>query len=182
MSNGNVVGLVQFEGDYSSKFKYERWCAKKKRRRGFEPVVMEHLKSFNNVEDVVLPLRGSSKSAGYDFFALEIIVIEPGNTYFFWSDIKAYMQDNEVLKLYPRSSTGIKKSVRISNTVGIIDKDFYNNSKNNGNIGISLYNFGKTPAVWEKGEGVIQGIFEPFLESDNCNSEYERSGGIGSTN
>ena len=156
---------------------------KSRRIRGFEPVTLQHLKSYANPENVILPLRGSSKSAGYDIFALGDIAILPGEYYFFWSDIKAYMQEGEVLKIYPRSSTGIKKNVRIKNTVGVIDMDYYQNAKNDGNIGISLHNFdSNVTAKWKRGEGVVQVVFEPFLESDNCNTDNTRIGGIGSTN
>jgi dUTP pyrophosphatase len=153
-----------------------------KKIRGFETVNEGYLKTFKNVKDVIMPLRTSKKSAGYDFFAFEDFEILPETSYFFWTDIKAYMLDDEVLKLYPRSSIGIKKDIKIKNTVGIIDSDYYSNIKNDGNIGIILYNFGLKTRYFKKRDGVIQGIFEKYLKSDNCNSEEERKGGIGSTN
>jgi dUTP pyrophosphatase len=61
--------------------------------------------------------------------------------------------------------------------------DYYSNPKNDGNIGISLHNFDNSiTAKWKKGEGMVQVVFELFLESDNCNSNKNREGGIGSTN
>jgi len=151
------------------------------RIRGFEVVDKDHLKTFKNQKDVIIPLKGSKNSAGYDFFASEDFKIEPNEYYFFWTDIKSYMLDDEVLKIYPRASS-MKKNIRLKNTVGIVDSDYYNNIKNNGNIGVSLHNFGKETMHFKKGEGLVQGIFEKYLESDNCNTEEERKGGIGSTN
>ena len=46
----------------------------------------------------------------------------------------------KVLQIYPRSSYGFKYKMSLSNTVGIIDKDYYNNPKNEGHIIISCTN------------------------------------------
>jgi len=158
--------------------KYER-CFEKV--RGFEVVNVDHLKSHNKQEDVVLPLRGSKYSAGYDFIIPVSTIIDPWETFFFWTDVKAYMQPDEFLSLYIRSSIGIKKGLILSNITGIIDYDYiFGNT--NGNIGVSLRNISGDFAILEKGERVAQGIFQKYLESDNCNSESDRKGGIGSTN
>jgi len=149
--------------------------------RGFEPVNKEFLKSYDSCEDVIMPLRGTSKSAGYDFHLPNNIVIPAGESYLCWSDVKAYMLEGEVLEIYPRSSIAIKKSIIIKNTVGIVDADYYSNIKNDGNIGLFLHNFGKFDQRFEKGEAIAQAIFKVFLVSDNCNSKVERIGGVGST-
>jgi dUTP pyrophosphatase len=91
------------------------------------------------------------------------------------------MQPDEFLSLYIRSSIGIKKGLILSNITGIIDYDYiFGNT--NGNIGVSLRNISGDFVILEKGERVAQGIFQKYLESDNCNSESDRKGGIGSTN
>jgi hypothetical protein len=54
--------------------KYEK-CFE--RIRGFEVVNVDHLKSHNKQEDVVLPLRGSKYSAGYDFIIPVSTIIDP---------------------------------------------------------------------------------------------------------
>lgn len=46
----------------------------------------------------------------------------------------------KVLQMYPRSSYGFKYKMTLSNTVGIIDRDYYNNPKNEGHILISCRN------------------------------------------
>lgn len=149
--------------------------------RGFEVVAENHLKSHEKQEQVALPLRGTAKSAGYDVFLPETIEVMPNDGVLVWTDIKAYMQEGEVLEIYPRSSTGVKRNIRIKNTVGIIDCDYYSNPKNDGNIGVFLWNFGQKVQVFEKGEAVAQVIFKPFLVADNCNTDVIREGGIGST-
>ncbi len=146
--------------------------------RGFEIVKREFVEGGNSV---YMPERGTKTSAGYDFFATEELVIGPKCSHLVWTNIKAYMLPDEVLEIYPRSSIGIKKGLMLKNTVGIVDSDYYSNPKNDGNIGIVLYNFENTTCRIKEGEGIAQGIFKKFLESDNCNTDDERSGGIGST-
>lgn len=150
--------------------------------RGFEPVVEKHLKCNTDVNNIIWPLRGTSTSAGYDFFAPCDFFIKPKEGVLLWTDVKAYMQSDEVLELYPRSSVGIKRNISLKNTVGIIDSDYYSNESNDGNIGMFLWNYGTETQFFERGEAIIQGIFKKFLESDNCNSDTTRLGGIGSTN
>jgi dUTP pyrophosphatase len=146
--------------------------------RGFEFVDNK----FKKGDDGQLPLRATKTSAGYDFYSNETVKIVPLRKHVFWTNVKAYMQPNEVLQLYVRSSIGIKKGLVLANGTGIIDADYYSNKDNDGNIGICLFNSSDCLVTIEKGERIAQGIFLPFLVADNCNSENERNGGIGSTN
>jgi dUTP pyrophosphatase len=147
--------------------------------RGFKKVSDEHRK-FKNAE-INLPKRGTKNSAGYDFFSNENIELLPNQKHLFWTDVKSYMQDDEVLKIYVRSSIGIKKGLILANTVGIIDSDYYENSSNNGNIGICLYNNSLEKQNIEKGEKIAQGIFTKYLITDDDDNQIERTGGIGHT-
>ena len=152
---------------------------KHSRQRGFERVDEKHQKLISGF---VMPLRGTQFSAGYDFFLPREIILKPLTHFLIWTDVKAYMLDDEVLEMHIRSSTAIKHDVRIKNVVGIIDSDYYSNEKNDGNIGICLYNFGEKDYYQEKGTGIVQGIFKKYLVADNCNSDNKRIGGTGSTN
>lgn len=86
--------------------------------RGFE-IVREDARKFKN--KIQLPTRGSKDSAGYDFYSNENFIIKPGESHVFWTDVKAYMQPGEVLKVFVRSSIGIKKGLVLANGTGIID-------------------------------------------------------------
>lgn len=148
--------------------------------RGFE-VVRPAFMCWPEVE-TILPRRGTKQSAGYDFFSKEDAVIMPGQVYEFPMDVKAYMQSDEVLKLYPRSSIGIRMNCMIANTVPIIDADFYGNATNDGNITIFLRNISKHPVTINRGDRIAQGIFEKYLIADNDPDDLpERAGGLGST-
>ena len=147
--------------------------------RGFK-VVSDEFRKHPNVE-IQLPTRGSKISAGYDFYLPCDLILQPGEKTCVWSDVKAYMQEGEVLMLHVRSSIGIKKGLMLSNITGVIDADYYNNPNNNGNIGIALYNYSNETVELKRGERICQGVFIPFLVADNGNTDKERVGGIGST-
>ncbi|MCF7924995.1 MAG: dUTP diphosphatase [Candidatus Izimaplasma sp.] len=144
--------------------------------RGFEKAKQyEHL-TFE------LPKRSTKHSAGYDIALIEAVTIQPGEIALGVTGIKAYMQNDEVLKLYPRSSLPKRYHLTIPNNVGIIDKDYYSNSDNDGAIFVSLYNFGKDSVTVKKGERVAQGIFQKYLVSpEESDVITTRNGGFGST-
>ena len=135
---------------------------------------------------VILPTRSTEGSAGYDIRALtplkKPVEIKPLETYVFDTGIKACMEKDEVLKIYIRSSVGIKKHLILSNAVGIIDADYYSNPKNDGHIMLSVTNISTTIQVIENNERIAQGIFMKYLITDDDNVTEERVGGIGSTN
>lgn len=147
-----------------------------KPERGFEKVKKTNL----NQEDIILPKRSTVFSAGYDFYSPVDCVIGSGEQKCIPSGVKAYMLSDEVLKIYPRSSMGVKKHLILPNTVGIIDSDYYNNSSNEGHIMLFLYNYDNEPHIIHKGDKVAQGIFQKFLVSDDAPVD-SRDGGIGST-
>ena len=133
--------------------------------------------------DINLPKRGTKFSAGYDIESAEDVVINPKEVVVVKTGVKAYMGENEVLQIYPRSSLGFKKHLMLANTVGIIDSDYFENEKNDGQIMVGLYNYGNEVQVINKHERIAQGIFTKYLV---CDDEEEintiRKGGIGSTN
>ena len=103
-----------------------------------------------------LPKRSTSNSAGYDFICPERVEIPPyklgDNPVLVKTGVKAYMQNDEVLMLYNRSSNPKKKKLVIPNSVGVIDADYYGNSDNDGEIGFTFYNLSNEVVVIEKGE------------------------------
>ena len=147
--------------------------------RGFECVVEEMRKG---TMDYILPVRATSRSACYDLASPITVTIEPHSSALIWLNIKSYMAEDEVLKLYVRSSIGIKKGLMLKNTVGIIDADYYSNESNDGNIGVCLFNMNDEAVVIEKNERIAQAMFQKYLVADNdvCLSDI-RVGGIGST-
>lgn len=147
--------------------------------RGFEFVKEGMLKDVTETSVLKLPARGTSRSAGYDFVTPNRLVIPAHGSAFFWTNIKAWMQPDEVLYIHIRSSIG-NKGLRIKNTLGVIDADYYGNPSNDGNIGIGLVNTTDEEIILEAGERVAQGVFHQFLTCGD-EPESERTGGYGST-
>jgi dUTP pyrophosphatase len=116
----------------------------------------------------------------YDFYANANYTVKPNEIVKIWSDVKAYMGDDECLILNVRSSMGGK--FMLANSQGWIDSDFYGNESNDGNIGIFLKNISNETLEIKRGDRIAQGAFFNFLVADNGNTDNERKGGWGSTN
>lgn len=147
--------------------------------RGFEIA-----KGFENGK-INLPVRKTKYSAGYDIEAAEDTIVpsfKKGNApTLIKTGLKAYMQNDEYLMLCNRSSNPKKKGLILANSVGIIDKDYYGNSDNDGHIMFAFYNIKDEDVEIKKGEAIGQAIFQKFLVVDNDNADGEREGGFGST-
>ena len=149
------------------------------RLRGFEIA-----KGFED-KGINLPIRKTRYSAGYDIEAAEDVIIpsfkKGMNPTLVKTGIKAYMQDDEVLLLYNRSSNPKKKGLIVANSVGVIDKDYYGNPDNDGHIMFAFYNIKEEDITIKKGEAIGQAIFQKYLVTDDDNAQGERLGGFGST-
>lgn len=151
--------------------------------RRFEPVIGAH--------DIVMPKRSTAHSAGYDFYAKEDTIIQPSATIkdgklslsptLVKTGVKAYMQPDEVLLLFDRSSAPKKLGLVLANSVGVVDADYYGNESNDGEIGFLFYNMKAEPVVIHKGDKIGQGMFILYLITDDDNASGIRTGGIGST-
>lgn len=138
--------------------------------------------SNGNYEDILLPKRSTKNSAGYDFYSLYDFTIKSNEIVKIPTGIKVCMNENEFLGIFIRSSLGFKYNIRMCNQVGIIDADYYNNKDNEGHIFVCLQNHGDKDFVIKKGDRFVQGIFMPFLITDDDSTTSRRIGGIGSTN
>ena len=149
--------------------------------RGFQKVSRFYRKNGVN-SFAQLPTRADKKSAGYDFYLPCDITLKPHETKLVFTDIKAYMRDDEVLMLFIRSSVGVKLGVTLANGTGIIDASYYNNLDNDGNIGIALYNNSIKTVELKGGDRIAQGIFMKYLVASNEDIlNASRQGGFGSS-
>ena len=113
--------------------------------------------------DLLKPVRGTDCSAMDSYIKLEMD-----------SDVVAYM--------HIRSSMGIKRYVRLMNSVGVIDADFKDPIK------VPLRMFGGYNEHIRAGEKIAQIVFHKWLMTDedledkkNGKKGNKRTGGIGST-
>ena len=131
-------------------------------------------------EDIILPKRATTGSAGYDFFAPEEFSLLPNETVKIATGVRVKIDAGWVLKIYPRSSLGFKYRLNLDNTVGIIDSDYYY-ADNQGHIFIKMTNCGNSPLTVEKGKAFAQGIFLEYGITVDDECDGVRTGGLGST-
>ena len=134
-------------------------------------------------DGIRLPARATKGSAGYDFFAPAAFTLQPEETVKLPTGLRAEMEEEWVLKCYPRSGLGFKYRLQLNNTVGIIDSDYFY-SDNEGHIFAKITNDtneGKTVEI-PAGTGFMQGIFVEYGITVDDQAEGIRNGGFGSTN
>ena len=155
------------------------------RTRGFEIIGDDQFDiAFDKYAEVKikLPKRSTKESAGYDVYAPFDIHLKPNEDIKIPTGLRAYMQQGEVLLVFPRSGLGFKYYTRIANTIGVIDSDYYF-SDNEGHIFVKLRNEGDKDLNIKQGEAFCQMIFMPFLlvDGDDFENGNNRNGGFGST-
>ena len=117
----------------------------------------------NLYDNYKLPVRDSKLTAGYDIYLLEDLELKPNEIVKLPTGIKSYFQNDEVLMIVVRSSTGFKYNIRLVNQIGIIDADYYNNPNNEGHIFIKVQNEGKETVKFKAGDAIAQGLFLKYL-------------------
>lgn len=143
------------------------------------------------VKESLLPRRSTTNSVGYDFFSPVKITLKKDKMYqiptFICCNLTNFKGPNNVvtdpykfLAIYPRSSYGFKYGMRLNNTVGIIDSDYYANKDNYGHIILSV-SVEKELEI-EIGDKIAQGVIQQaFIFNDEIHTDSTRNGGIGST-
>ena len=135
---------------------------------------MRYFEPVKGATDVKLPTRSTIGNAGYDFYApQEIHVPAHGSSDFVWTNVKAFMESNVVLLLFPRSSLGLK-GLQLAYTVGVVDSDYYGNQDNDGNIGVKFINWSDEDITLAAGERIFQGVFTKYwtTSDDRIVSHY----------
>lgn len=135
---------------------------------------------YSAYEDIVLPERATAGSAGYDLIMPFDTVLKTGETALIPTGLRARIDSGWVLMIFPRSGLGFKYRLRLDNTIGIIDSDYYGSS-NEGHIMVKLTNEGGKDCELQKGSGFAQGVFLPFGITVNDCADGIRDGGFGST-
>ena len=140
--------------------------------RGFE--VLSQYKELQ----IEKPSRSTEKAAGYDIRSITSGVIVPGEAMVFDTGLTAYMKADEFLALFIRSGMAFKHDLVLQNATGIIDADYYGK-----HIKIKIRNEGNENYEIKAGDRIAQGIFLPYLltDDDNDHEKQEREDGFGHT-
>ena len=162
--------------------------------------------------DIQMPIRKTTKSAGYDFVVAEDTIIPPYESLMKYLEgfaeprlytiedvakftkqyqakptlvstgMKCYLEPDTYLELSVRSSSPLKYWIMMANGIGIIDADYCNNPDNEGEIFFQLINMSPFPIILKKGDAIGQGIIKQYLTTNDDAASGLRSGGFGSTN
>lgn len=140
-------------------------------------------------DNIKLPKRATTDSAGYDFFAPYTFSLigthsdKAENLQIHYELIPTgirFVTDNKEIFLacVPRSGLGFRNGFALANTVGVIDSSYFL-SDNEGHIMAKVY--AETDADVEQGKAFMQGIIIPFIKTSNDDATGIRNGGFGST-
>ena len=145
-----------------------------------------NFKEINKLYDgIKLPKRATKYSAGYDFYVSGNASLPSKGSYVIPTGIRWVCDKeedkNKVLQIYPRSGIGFRTGVRLMNTVGIIDADYWEGN-NEGHIMVKLYNPMDSHLHIKDGDAIVQGVITEYHTCDNEEEIVEkRTGGMGST-
>jgi len=134
---------------------------------------------YNNIK---LPERATTGSAGYDFFTPVDINISTGETVQIPTGIRVKIDEGWWLCCLPKSGLGFKFRLQFDNTCGVIDSDFYF-SDNEGDIQAKLTVDAKTDKTLslQAGNKFMQAVFIPYGITYDDSAVGVRNGGLGST-
>ena len=132
-------------------------------------------------DNIKLPERATTNSAGYDFYAIEDILLQPKQLTRIMTGVKCALEPYMVLILANRSSNPSKKSLFLANGIGVVDADYYDNPDNEGEIGFEFYNNSDRIIEIKKGEKIGQGIIMSYYKAEDDKTTGSRAGGFGST-
>ena len=141
---------------------------------------LDILKMYNAIK---LPKRSTSGSAGYDIRAPYALTVVHGRARVIPTGIRCRIADGWFLDVNPRNGQGFKYGIRLANTRGIIDSDYYN-ADNEGHILIKVVHDSKVtnePYVIKQGQRFVQGIFTMYGITEDDDVVKTRTGGFGST-
>lgn len=142
---------------------------------------------YVRIRDVKAPSRGTSLSAGLDFFIpndWHPVKLFPGQSANIPSGLKVRLPEGMALVMFNKSGRAVKDSLQVGACV--VDEDY------TGEVHLHVFNVGQEPVVLRPGEKLVQGLLipvgfpemveEPDEKSCFRDLESERGeGGFGST-
>lgn len=131
-------------------------------------------------ENLKAPEYKTEGAAGHDIHSPYDFTLNPGETIKFPTGYSVEMPIGFVFKIYPRSSLGTKFEATLTNTVGIVDSDYFYSS-NEGHMWMFMKNNGNKVLEIKQGEAVAQGTIDKYYVFGVNPNATKRDGGFGST-
>ena len=134
--------------------------------------------------DAILPVRGTSESAGVDVSTPYGFTLKAGETHFVDTGLIIKAPRGHCILILPRSSLATKRGITVANSPGLIDRDYCGPDDV---IKVALVNNGTEDYEFQAGERVAQMLFVQYTapdflieETPNFSGAASR-GGFGST-
>lgn len=132
------------------------------------------------IDDAHIPTRGSAFAAGYDLYATDDLVIDPGDGKKVHTGLAMEIPEGFFGAVFARSGLATKEGLRPSNCVGVVDSDY------RGEIIVAIYNDSDYVRRIAEGDRVAQIVIMPYASVDYVQvddlTHTDRAGGsFGST-
>lgn len=127
--------------------------------------------------DAKVPIHASEEAAGFDIYASEETILEPGKQSIVKTGVALEIEPGYGIQFWDRSGLGAKG---IHHFAGLIDSDY------RGEFKVILFNSTKESYKIEKGDRIIQAVIVPIVQGDfqvvdNLNETKRGEGGFHST-
>ena len=133
-------------------------------------------------DNIKLPKRATTGSAGYDFYSPIEFSLAPNSSIMLPTGIRCRFSPDYALIIAPKSGLGSKFRLQLNNTFGLIDSDYYY-SENEGHVLCKLINDSREDKLVNiaQGAGFVQGFFVKIGITEDDDATGIRNGGFGST-
>lgn len=133
-------------------------------------------------QKAVIPSYAKAGDAGFDFYAIEDVMINDGETALVRTGLKVAIPESYEIQIRPRSGLSLKSGLRIANSPGTIDSGY------RGEVCIICEYHGEPGDFYiiRPGDKIAQGVIKKvpqalFKEVDVLPDSERGSGGFGST-
>ena len=132
-------------------------------------------------DNAKVPTRGSIDAAGWDLYAAEDAIIQPGQTAKVSTEIAIELPLGYFGAIFARSGLATKQGLAPANKVGVIDADY------RGPVVVALHNHSNETREVKSGDRIAQLVIVPYLLVNDLKvvdelSDTKRGGrGFGST-
>lgn len=161
------VSFQQFKTDYQAIMKDEK-------------TEQELKEMYDNIK---LPSRATTGSAGYDFFLPFPISLKAGEEITIPTGIRFKCKKDWAMLFMSKSGLGSKNRLQLNTAISLIDSDYYY-SDNEGHILSKIIHDTRKPdeiLSLPAGKSYLQGVFIKFGITKTDKSKGKRNGGFGST-
>lgn len=134
-------------------------------------------------DEIKLPKRATTGSAGYDFYLPYAISLKAGEEITIPTGIRFECQQDYAMLFMSKSGLGTKSRLQLNTCVSLIDSDYFY-SDNEGHILARVIHDSRDNSALlnlPAGKSFLQGVFVKFGVTKSDDAQGVRNGGFGST-